>query len=221
MPTGLPSSVVIASTSFVAEVTQISSAPRSSASVIGRSWCGMPCFCASSMVTSKVVPGSSRLLFGGEKMVPSFTISTLLDEASVSMPSRMRMVSTAPTSADFWRASTLPSRAVDLMSLLYQRSSRAVIAAAPSVCHSTGALRIGLLIMNTVGFASFGNAWSRGATPRVTWMYKPWSGSGERSIISLHSASQRSIECGFCSPILSMLRCMRCRCSIIRNGFFE
>ena len=36
----------------------------------------------------------------------------------------------------------------------------------------------GFDIAKTVGSASFGNAWSRRATPRVTWKYTPWSSNG-------------------------------------------
>ena len=37
-----------------------------------------------------------------------------------------------------------------------------------STCSRVG-VASGLLIMNTVGGTPFGNAWSRFATPRVTW----------------------------------------------------
>jgi hypothetical protein len=51
-PTALPSSLTIASTSLVEEVSHASSAPRSSDSGIARTWCLMPSACANSSTTS-------------------------------------------------------------------------------------------------------------------------------------------------------------------------
>ena len=60
---------------------------------------------------------------------------------------------------------------IDLMSQRSQRLSRAVIALAPaSTCAGAGGTS-GFDIMKMVGSACFGKAWSRLATPRVTWKY--------------------------------------------------
>jgi hypothetical protein len=45
------------------------------------------------------MPGSTRWFFGGAKIVPFFTMKTLLDEPSVREPSRNMTTSTAPASA--------------------------------------------------------------------------------------------------------------------------
>jgi hypothetical protein len=80
------------------------------------------------------------------------------------------MVSTAPWSAEIWRASTLPSSEMLLMSPRSQRKSRALTQATPWWrCSALGGF-IALTIMNTVGAMSTGITWSRGATPRVIWM---------------------------------------------------
>ena len=94
----------------------------------------------------------------------------LLAAASVRKPSRNMTVSAAPLSADIWRASTLPSSEMLLMSPRSQRKSHAVMQATPAWRCSGVAGFITLHIMNTVGATSTGNTWSRGATPRVTWM---------------------------------------------------
>ena len=47
--------------------------------------------------------------------------NTLEAEASVSSPSRNRIVSAAPTAAEAWRSSTLPMSEIDLMSQRCQR----------------------------------------------------------------------------------------------------
>ena len=58
---------------------------------------------------------------------------------------------------------------IDLMSQRSQRLSCALTAAEPfSIC-ACGGLTSGFDIMNTVGSTPFGKAWSRFATPRVTW----------------------------------------------------
>ena len=92
-----------------------------------------------------------RLSRGGAATTPAFTMNTFEAEASVSMPSRNMMVSTAPASADIWRASTLPSSEVDLMWHFSQRKSRAVTQATPFSTASRDGFTIGLDIMNTVG----------------------------------------------------------------------
>jgi hypothetical protein len=56
------------------------------------------------------------------------------------------------------------------MSPRSQRKSRAVMQATPWWRCSAVAGFIGLVIMNTVGVMPSGMTWSRGATPRVTWM---------------------------------------------------
>ena len=94
----------------------------------------------------------------------------MLAEASVRKPARNMIVSTAPWSAEIWRKRTLASRLVLLMSPRSQRKSRAVTHATPWWrCSGVGG-RIGVAIMNTVGSTPSGMTWSRGATPRVTWM---------------------------------------------------
>ena len=92
-------------------------------------------------------------------------------EASVSLPSRKRIVSVAPASADAWRNRTLPISEIDLMSQRSQRLSTALTATAPFSTSSLGGFTSGLHIANTVGSTPAGNAWSRLATPRVTWKY--------------------------------------------------
>ena len=80
------------------------------------------------------------------------------------------MVSTAPWSAEIWRASTLPSSETLLMSPRSQRKSRAVTQATPWWrCSALGGF-IGLTMTKAVGCSPAGMTWSRGATPRVTWM---------------------------------------------------
>ncbi len=57
-----------------------------------------------------------------------------------------------------------------LMSPRSQRKSRAVTQATPWWrCSAEGGF-IALVIMKTVGSMPSGITWSRGATPRVTWM---------------------------------------------------
>ena len=119
-----------------------------------------------------------RLDFGGERITPRFTTNTFEAEASVSLPSRKRMVSIAPASAESWRSRQLPISEIDLMSQRSQRLSYALTAAAPFCTSSFGGVTSGSDSANTVGSASFGKAWSRYATPRVTWKYTPWSSKG-------------------------------------------
>src|SRR6185436_1099593 len=116
-----------------------------------------------------------RLDLGGDRITPRFTTKTFDDEASVSFPSRKRIVSAAPASAESWRSRQLPMSEIDLMSQRSQRLSGALTAAAPLCTVSLGGVTSGLDIAKTVGSASFGKAWSRFATPRVTWKYTPWS----------------------------------------------
>src|SRR6267142_6359607 len=104
------------------------------------------------------MPGRMSSFFGGDWITPRLTTKTFDDEASVSLPSRKRMVSTASASAESWRRSTLPMSEIDLMSQRSQRLSLAVIALAPdSTCAGGGGTR-GLDIMKTVGSACFGKA---------------------------------------------------------------
>src|SRR4029453_8627739 len=106
--------------------------------------------------------------FGGDWFSPPLTTNTLDDEASVRLPSRKRMVSTASASAESWRSRQLPMSEIDLMSQRSQRLSRAVIALAPLSTRAGGGGTSGFDIMKTVGCgAVLGKAWSRFATPRV------------------------------------------------------
>ena len=91
----------------------------------------MPSSSHSSRSSSTRMPSSTCSLFGGPSSAPSVTIQTLLVEASVSQPSRNMIVSSAPWSADIWRAITLPSSEMHLMSPRSQRKSRAVMQATP------------------------------------------------------------------------------------------
>ena len=50
------------------------------------------------------MPGRISEVFGGEMTVPRLTMNTLEADASVSFPSRKRMVSDAPASAEICRA---------------------------------------------------------------------------------------------------------------------
>src|SRR5918993_5205943 len=97
------------------------------------------------------MPGRMRLLFGGEWMTPRLTINTLEAEASVSLPSRNRMVSTAPASADICRNRQLPMSEMDLMSQRSQRLSVALTAAPPLSTCACGGLTHGVDIIKTVG----------------------------------------------------------------------
>src|SRR3954465_4314263 len=114
-----------------------------------------------------------RLVLGGERITPRFTTKTFEDEASVSFPSLKRIVPPAPASGESWRSRQLPMSEIDLMSQRSHRLSCALTAAAPFCTVSRGGVTRGLDIANTVGSASLGNAWSRFATPRVTWKYTP------------------------------------------------
>ena len=115
------------------------------------------------------MPGRIRLSFGGATIVPPVTTRTFDADASVRYPSRNITVSIAPASAASWRISTLPTSEIVLRSHRRQRLSSAVTTATPrSICSADG-VASGLLIMNTVGATPVGNAWSRLATPRVTW----------------------------------------------------
>src|SRR5207244_4153138 len=70
-PTGLPSSVTIASTSLVDDDTHNSSAVHTSDAVIGRISNGIPPCRARSYKAPYVMPGRIRLSFGGAAMTPS------------------------------------------------------------------------------------------------------------------------------------------------------
>src|SRR2546430_736286 len=74
------------------------------------------------------MPGRISSFFGGDWITPRLTTKTLEAEASVSRPSRNRMVSTASASEESWRRSTLPMSEIDLMSQRSQRLSSAITA---------------------------------------------------------------------------------------------
>src|SRR5258705_3211435 len=114
-----------------------------------------------------------RLVLGGDRIMPRFTTKTFEDEASVSFPSRKRIVSAAPASAESWRSRQLPMSEIDLMSQRSQRLSCALTASATFCTVSLGGVTSGLDLAHTVGSASFGDAWSRFASPRVCWKYTP------------------------------------------------
>src|SRR6185503_15851242 len=99
-----------------------------------------------------------RELLGGDRITPRFTTKTFDAEASVSLPSRNRIVSAAPASAESWRSRQFPMSEIDLMSQRSQRLSCAVTAGAPFCTVSFGGVTSGLDIANTVGSASFGKA---------------------------------------------------------------
>ncbi|MOA50977.1 hypothetical protein D3C78_1740620 [compost metagenome] len=101
--------------------------------------------------------------------VPSFTIHTLLDEASLSQSPRNITVSVAPASTLICRASTAPSRLVLLMWAFCQRKSSAVTQATPLARTASATGGRGFTIANTVGRRPRTITWSRGATPRETW----------------------------------------------------
>jgi len=88
---------------------------------------------------------------GGPVSVPSFTIHTLLDEASLSQSSRNMIVSAAPASTLICRASTAPSRLVLLMCAFCQRKSAAVTQATPLARMASEMGGSGFTITNTVG----------------------------------------------------------------------
>ena len=85
-------------------------------------------------------------------------MKTFEAEASVSLPSRKRIVSAAPASAEVWRSRQLPMSEIDLMSQRSQRLSCALTAEAPFSTCAGGGLVSGLDIMNTVGSTLAGNA---------------------------------------------------------------
>ena len=101
---------------------------------------------------------------------PFFTSQTLVDEASLSAPSRNITVSAAPASTLICRASTAPSRLMALMCAFCQRKSSAVTQATPFARAAADTGGIGLISTNTVGVRPCGIECSRNATPRVTWM---------------------------------------------------
>jgi hypothetical protein len=123
--------VVIGCTSRVAAPNRISDAERRSASGTGAERHLTPAFSAISSMTPRVVPGSSFQEFGGVRSSWPMTTCTLDALASVSCPSRSRMVSVAPSSTASWRNSTLASSDTDLMSHRAQRVSSAVTAGKP------------------------------------------------------------------------------------------
>src|SRR5450830_1923072 len=117
------------------------------------------------------MPSRIRLSFGGADSLPSLTIQTLDDDASLRKPSRNWIASATSCSAAYCAASTLPSSEVDLIWQFNQRLSCIVTHATPLARTSADGTASGLVIMNTVGVTgSFGKAWPRLATPRVTWM---------------------------------------------------
>ena len=102
--------------------------------------------------------------------LPSLTTQTLAAAPSLRKPSRNMTVSTAPTSALIWRASTAPARLRLLMCAFFQRKSSAVTHATPSARTAADGGLIRLLMAKTVGCRPGSITWSRMATPRVTWM---------------------------------------------------
>ena len=128
-------------------------------------------------------------------------------------------VSAASASVASWRISTLPSSEIVLRSQRCQRLSSAVTTATPrSTCSRVG-VGSGLLIMNTVGATSFGNEWSRFATPRVTCRYTRLVGERlPRDQLADEPLPIASSVCGLASRMPSRLRCSRARCCGRRNG---
>src|SRR5512133_3134891 len=124
------------------------------------------------------MPSRIRLSFGGPNSTPSFTIHTLDEDPSVSMPSRNWIASVASCSAAYCAASTLPSRDTDLISQYSQRLSSIVTQDTPAARTAGDGSTSGLVMMNTVGTTVAGKAWARLATPRVTCRYTIWSSSG-------------------------------------------
>src|SRR5450631_3094098 len=98
------------------------------------------------------MPGRMKLLFGGDRMTFPFTAKILLDEPSVSLPSRNSTASAASRSTAAWRSRQLASSEVDLMSQRSQRLSATLTAFTPVSRNSRGGVVRGLDIMNTVGF---------------------------------------------------------------------
>ena len=140
----------------------------------------------------------------------------------VRKPARNMTVSVAPWSADICRASTAPNNETLLMSPRSQRKSRAVTQDTPWWrCSAVGGFST-LLIMNTVGVMSLGITWSRGATPRVTWIYTSKSPAplcSARADTSLRQRSSHSAPvCGFAMRNLDRLRLRRAMCSSKRNS---
>ena len=114
------------------------------------------------------MPCSIRLSFKGASTTPFFTTNTFDADASERKPSRNITASIASCSAASWRINTLPRSEIDLMSQRCQRLSTAVTQAMPLANCAALGVTSGFDITNTVGLESFGNAWSRAATPRVT-----------------------------------------------------
>ena len=84
-------------------------------------------------------------------------MKTFEADASVSLPSRNRIVSAAPASAESWRSRQLPMSEIDLMSQRSQRLSCA-LTRCRAVLHllRAAALTSGLDIMKTVGSSALG-----------------------------------------------------------------
>src|SRR5512134_591494 len=156
-PTGRLSIEVMAITSRPDELSQTSSAARSSASGTGRSSTATPWERAMSMAASYVMPGRICTLLRGAIRVPPATIIVLVLEPSVRNPSRSITVSLAPWSIAYCFIRTLPSSDVLLMSQCSQRSSACVTTGTPfSIC-SAGISGQGDVFMNTVGLTPAGN----------------------------------------------------------------
>src|SRR5688572_2391879 len=94
------------------------------------------------------MPGRMRLDLGGDWITPPFTTNTFEAEASVSFPSRKRIVSAAPCSAESWRRRQLPMSEIDLMSQRSQRLSTALTATPPFSTCAAGGLVSGLDIID-------------------------------------------------------------------------
>ena len=143
---------VTGSTPRPAEAIQTSSAVLSSPSETGRISCASAR--ASWSTASRVVPGRIRGSLGGVISRSPLTTNTVLEDPSVSQPSRSRIASEPPASPASCRSNTLASSAIDLMSHRAQRMSSRVTAAMPCASSSGEGAGYGAANPNTVGATS-------------------------------------------------------------------
>ena len=160
-----------------------------------------------------------RREFGGTSTSPPSTTCTEDADASVSSPSRSRMVSWASASTASWRSSTFASSAVDLMSQRAQRVSVAVTQLTPRSSSAGGLGASGAPKANTVRSIRGSGAWLRPySAPRVTCQYTYCSPPPLRSMSAPRIARHCSRVCGSSMLMPARLRPSRSRCAPKRNG---
>jgi len=130
---------------------------------------------------------------------PSTTANTLVDDPSVTTPSRTRIASKAPASTAICFASTLGSRLTVFRWQRLQRRSAVVIAEAPVRRSSTGGSKREVERKTVGGVPASGNRCVLGAAPRVTCTYTVASPSSR----SLPRSSRSEISRKRATPVSS------------------